>query len=93
MWGGALLLAVEYATKEKRGLFGFVPQMGITIGMLLGTLALFTISLLPKDSFMTWGWRVPFLLSALLVVFGLWIRKGIDETPLFKAVQERGGNS
>ncbi|AMQ07674.1 MFS transporter [Sporosarcina psychrophila] len=89
-WGGALLLAVEYAPKEKRGLYGSVPQMGITIGMLLGTIALSIMTLLPEDSFMTWGWRVPFILSALLVVFGLWIRKGIDETPSFKAVQEKG---
>jgi len=89
-WGGALLLAVEYAPKEKRGLYGSVPQMGITIGMLLGTVALSIMTLLPEDSFMTWGWRVPFILSALLVVFGLWIRKGIDETPSFKAVQEKG---
>jgi len=89
-WGGALLLAVEYAPKEKRGLYGSVPQMGITIGMLLGTIALSIMTLLPEDSFMTWGWRVPFILSALLVLFGLWIRKGIDETPSFKAVQEKG---
>ncbi|MFP3422029.1 MFS transporter, partial [Bacillus sp. SIMBA_161] len=45
---------------------------------------------LPNDAFMTWGWRVPFILSALLVVFGLWIRKGVDETPEFKAVQASG---
>lgn len=89
-WGGALLLAVEYAPPEKRGLFGSIPQMGITIGMMLGTLALSIMTLLPEDSFMTWGWRVPFILSALLVVFGLWIRKGIDETPSFKEVQARG---
>ena len=89
-WGGALLLAVEYAPEEKRGLYGSVPQMGITIGMLLGTIALSIMTLLPEDSFMTWGWRVPFILSALLVVFGLWIRKGIDETPSFKEVQEKG---
>jgi metabolite-proton symporter len=89
-WGGALLLAVEYAPKEKRGLYGSVPQMGITIGMLLGTVALSIMTLLPEDSFMTWGWRVPFILSALLVVFGLWIRKGIDETPSFKEVQAKG---
>src|SRR5699024_804519 len=89
-WGGALLLAVEYAPPEKRGLFGSVPQMGVTIGMVLGTFALSIMTLLPEDSFMTWGWRVPFLLSALLVLFGLWIRKGIDETPSFKKVQESG---
>ena len=89
-WGGALLLAVEYAPKEKRGLYGSIPQMGVTIGMVMGTVALSIMTLLPEESFMTWGWRVPFLLSALLVIFGLWIRKGIDETPSFKKVQETG---
>ncbi|MGM9922640.1 MAG: MFS transporter [Bacillus sp. (in: firmicutes)] len=89
-WGGALLLAVEYAPKEKRGLFGSIPQMGVPIGMLLGTLALSVMSLLPEEDFLSWGWRVPFILSALLVIFGLWIRKGIDETPSFKKAQEKG---
>lgn len=89
-WGGALLLATEYAPPEKRGFFGSIPQMGVTIGMVMGTLALWIMNLLPEDSFMTWGWRVPFILSALLVVFGLWIRKGIDETPEFQAVKNSG---
>ena len=89
-WGGALLLATEYAPAEKRGLYGSIPQMGVTIGMLMGTLALWVMTLLPENSFMTWGWRVPFILSSLLVIFGLWIRKGIDETPEFKKVQESG---
>ncbi|MGG0666128.1 MFS transporter [Viridibacillus arvi] len=89
-WGGALLLAVEYAPKEKRGLYGAIPQMGVTIGMVLGTIALSLMSLLPEGSFMTWGWRVPFLISAVLVLFGLWVRKGIDETPSFKKVKESG---
>lgn len=89
-WGGALLLAVEYAPAEKRGLFGAIPQMGVTIGMLLGTAALSIMTLLPENAFMTWGWRIPFIFSALLVFFGLWIRKGIDETPSFKKVKESG---
>lgn len=89
-WGGALLLAVEYAPKEKRGLFGSIPQMGVTVGLLLGTLALSLMTLLPEAAFMSWGWRVPFILSAFLVIFGLWIRKGIEETPSFKKVQEKG---
>lgn len=89
-WGGALLLAVEYAPAEKRGLFGSIPQMGVTIGMLLGTVALSIMTLLPENAFMTWGWRIPFIFSALLVFFGLWIRKGIDETPSFKKVKESG---
>ncbi|KRF51203.1 MFS transporter [Bacillus sp. Soil768D1] len=89
-WGGALLLAVEYAPAEKRGLFGAIPQMGVTIGMLLGTIALSIMTLLPESAFITWGWRIPFIFSALLVFFGLWIRKGIDETPSFKKVKESG---
>ncbi|SIQ00761.1 metabolite-proton symporter [Peribacillus simplex] len=89
-WGGALLLAVEYAPAEKRGLFGAIPQMGVTIGMLLGTVALSIMTLLSENAFMTWGWRIPFIFSALLVFFGLWIRKGIDETPSFKKVKESG---
>lgn len=89
-WGGALLLATEYAPPERRGFFGSIPQMGVTIGMVMGTLALWLMTLLPDGAFMTWGWRVPFILSALLVVFGLWIRKGIDETPEFKKVQASG---
>ncbi len=89
-WGGALLLATEYAPAERRGFFGSIPQMGVTIGMVMGTLALWLMSLLPEQQFMSWGWRVPFIFSALLVVFGLWIRKGIDETPEFKEVKEKG---
>lgn len=89
-WGGALLLATEYAPAERRGYFGSIPQMGVTIGMVMGTLALWLMSLLPEQQFMSWGWRVPFIFSALLVVFGLWIRKGIDETPEFKEVQQKG---
>ena len=89
-WGGSVLLAVEYAPKNKKGLFGSVPQMGISVGLILGSLVMSVMTLLPEDQFMSWGWRVPFLLSAVLVIFGLWIRKGIDETPAFKKAQEAG---
>lgn len=89
-WGGSVLLAVEYASKNNRGLFGSIPQMGISLGLILGTLALSVLSLMPDEQFMSWGWRIPFLLSALLVIFGLWIRKGIDETPAFKKAQQKG---
>lgn len=89
-WGGAMLLAVEYAPKERRGFFGSVPQMGVTIGMLLATLALTVMTMLPEEQFLSWGWRVPFVLSAVLVFLGLWIRKGIDETPSFKKNQAEG---
>ena len=79
-WGGALLLAYEYAPKNRKGLYGSVPQMGVTIGMLLATLAMTLMSLLPDEDFLKWGWRVPFIASAGLVFLGLWIRNGIDET-------------
>lgn len=92
-WGGALLLAVEYAPKDKRGLFGSVPQMGVTIGMIMGTFALSIMTLLSHEAFITWGWRIPFILSALLVIFGLWIRKGIEETPSFQRTKETGNVS
>ncbi|RKJ53198.1 MFS transporter, partial [Butyricicoccus sp. 1XD8-22] len=90
-WGGSVLLAVEYAPKDKRGFFGAFPQMGVTIGMFLGSGALtFITSVVSHEAFVAWGWRIPFIASALLVVFGLWIRKGLDETPSFKKVQESG---
>jgi metabolite-proton symporter len=89
-WGGALLLAYEYAPKERRGFFGSVPQMGITLGMLLASLALTLMSLLPDAQFEAWGWRVPFIGSVLLVLLGLWIRSGIDETPSFRKAKEEG---
>ncbi|MBQ1080004.1 MFS transporter [Nocardiopsis sp. B62] len=89
-WGGALLLAYEYAPKNRRGFFGSVPQMGITSGMLLASLALTLMSLMPDDQFETWGWRVPFVASVLLVLLGLWIRSGIDETPTFRKAKEEG---
>lgn len=89
--GGAVLLAVEYAPKEKRGFFGAFPQMGVTIGLFMGSGALtFITSIVSPESFLSWGWRIPFILSAFLVVFGLWIRKGLDETPSFKKIQETG---
>lgn len=89
-WGGALLLAYEYAPAHRRGFFGSVPQMGITIGMLLSTLVFSAMSLLPDEQFDAWGWRVPFIASILLVVIGLWIRQGLDETPAFREAKQTG---
>ncbi len=89
-WGGALLLAVEHSSPYNRGFFGSVPQMGVPVGMLLGTVVLSAVSALPEPSFLAWGWRIPFLLSAVLVIVGLWIRQGIDETPVFRQAKEAG---
>ncbi len=89
-WGGAVLLAVESAPKEKRGFFGSFPAMGIPFGMLLGTFTVSLMSLLPDEKFLLWGWRVPFLLSAVLVLVGIWIRRGLDETSAFKEEKQKG---
>jgi metabolite-proton symporter len=89
-WGGALLLAYEYAPPKRKGLFGSVPQVGVTVGMLLATMAVSLMAMLPEDQFLSWGWRVPFVLSAGLVFLGLWIRHGLDETPDFKKAKETG---
>lgn len=89
-WGGALLLAYEYAPQDRRGFFGSVPQTGITIGMLLSTVAFGLVSTLPQEMFEAWGWRIPFVASIILVIVGLWIRKGLAETPAFRKAQESG---
>lgn len=88
-WGGATLMAVEHATPERRGFYGAFPQMGAPAGTAAATLAFFLVSLLPDDQFISWGWRIPFLLSAVLVVIGLRIRVTITESPDFAALQRR----
>ncbi|MBM7024827.1 MFS transporter [Clavibacter zhangzhiyongii] len=90
-WGGAVLLSSEFGDPRKRGFWSSAAQVGPPAGNLLanGALALLTV-LLTEDDFLDWGWRVAFLLSALLVAFGLWIRLKLEDTPVFKALQERG---
>ncbi|MFT3875740.1 MAG: MFS transporter [Propioniciclava sp.] len=87
-WGGALLLAYEYAPKNRRGFFGSIPQIGVTVGLLMGNGAVLLANLLPADQFEAWGWRIPFVASIVLVFIGLWIRKGLDETPAFRAMKK-----
>ncbi len=88
-WGGALLLATEYAPKKQRGLFGSFPQMGIPIGLVLAYGFFFLLTwAMPEEMFLAWGWRIPFIFSLLLVVVGLLIRKGLDETPAFVQMQK-----
>lgn len=89
-WGGALLLAYEYAPEKRKGFFGSIPQAGVTIGMLMATFIVSLMTLFSEEQFLSWGWRIPFLMSAVLVLLGLWIRKDIDETPEFKKVKQSG---
>ena len=88
-WGGATLMAVEHAPVGKRGLYGAFPQMGAPAGTALATVAFLTVAQLPDEQFLTWGWRIPFLLSAALVVVGLFIRLTIGESPEFVAVHNQ----
>lgn len=86
-WGGAALLATENAPAHKRGLFGTFPQLGAPIGFFLANgLFLLLSGVMDDETFLSWGWRVPFLVSAALVVVGLWVRLSLHETPAFSKV-------
>jgi metabolite-proton symporter len=89
-WGGAVLMAVEYAPDRKRGFYGSLPQTGVPAGLVLGTGAFALFSLLPDASFDAWGWRVPFLLSVVLAGVGMYIRFRLADTPNFSEVKEHG---
>ncbi|HAQ59250.1 MAG TPA: MFS transporter [Microbacterium sp.] len=89
-WGGAVLMAVEYSPPGKRGLYGSLPQVGLALGLLLGTGTFAGLSAAMTDeAFMAWGWRVAFLLSAVLVLIGLFIRLKVMETPAFRKLEAR----
>ena len=90
-WAGAVLLAVEHGPARRRGLFGSIPQVGLALGLALGTgvFALLQIAL-PDDAFLTYGWRIAFLLSIVLVVFGVIVRLKASETPSFEKVRDSG---
>ncbi|WP_233863987.1 MFS transporter [Paraburkholderia adhaesiva] len=89
-WGGAALLATEYAPQGKRGWFGMFPQLGPSVGFLASNGLFFGLaSTLSDQQFRDWGWRVPFIVSAVLVAIGLYVRLKIAETPAFKAAVER----
>ena len=89
-WGGAVLMAVEHAPKQKRGLFGASPQIGVPIGLLLASMMLALMAqIAPGDAFLEWGWRVPFLLSIVLIGVGYWVRRRVSESPVFTEIAER----
>jgi metabolite-proton symporter len=87
-WGGAVLMAVEHAPEGKRGFYGSWPQIGVPAGLLMSTIVFSMFSKLPAEQFMSWGWRVPFILSLVLVGVGLLIRLKILETPSFTKIKE-----
>ncbi|MEG2927403.1 MAG: MFS transporter [Glutamicibacter sp.] len=89
-WGGAVLMAVEHASDGHRGRAGSYPQVGVPLGMLLasGTMALMTGVISPGDAFLEWGWRVPFLVSIILIAVGYFVRRSVDESPVFEEISE-----
>jgi MFS family permease len=89
-WGGAVLMAVEHAPRTKRGLFGASPQIGVPIGLLLASGVMALMALIARgDAFLAWGWRVPFLLSIVLIFIGYWVRRRVEESPVFVEIAER----
>jgi MFS transporter, MHS family, shikimate and dehydroshikimate transport protein len=90
-WGGAVLMAVEHAPKGKRGYYGSWPQMGVPAGLALSTLVFAIVqSATTEEQFIAWGWRIPFLLSIVLVAVGLFIRLKLLESPAFQRVKDEG---
>jgi len=87
-WGGAVLMTVEHAPAGQRGFYGSWPQIGVPAGLLTSTIIFTLFTRLPQDQFMSWGWRIPFILSLALVAVGLLIRLKILETPSFTKMKE-----
>jgi metabolite-proton symporter len=84
-WGGAVLMAAEHGKDDQRGFWSSWPQAGVALGNLLATGVLWVLAAVQSEqAFLDWGWRIPFLLSAVLVIIGLWVRLSIEESPVFK---------
>jgi metabolite-proton symporter len=93
-WGGAALLAVENAPRDKRGLIGSLPQLGVPAGMIAANAVfLLMTAMVAPDAFLSWGWRIPFALSVLLVAIGLYVQGRLEETPEFHDAMEAGAKS
>lgn len=89
-WGGAALMSVEHAPAGKRGLFGAFPQIGVPSGMILATATMWVITTsMSEEAFLAWGWRIPFLFSIVLILIGYFIRRAVEESPIFQELQER----
>jgi MHS family shikimate/dehydroshikimate transporter-like MFS transporter len=89
-WGGASLMVLEHAPPEKRGLYGSFVQIGFPIGLVLASLVFALLTKLPDADFMAWGWRIPFLISILLLALGTFVRSRVPETPVFEGLKARG---
>lgn len=88
-WGGAVLMAVEHAPEGKKGFWGSLPQASTGGGLMLASIALGLVSLLPEQALFSWGWRIPFLASIILLVVGWYIRVKVPESPDFEKVKQQ----
>jgi len=88
-WGGAVIMVIESVPNERRGYFGSLVQLGYPIGIICSTGVFALVSKMPEAQFLAWGWRIPFLLSSILVGIGLFIRLRLHETPAFRQIQAR----
>lgn len=88
-WGGASIMILEHAPKDRRGFYGSFIQAGYPAGVLMATGMYAIITRMPTESFMAWGWRIPFLISIALVAVGMFVRRNIDETPVFEKMKEK----
>ncbi|MFW0111322.1 MFS transporter [Rothia sp. CCM 9417] len=87
-WGGAALMSVEHAPRHRRGFFGSFPQIGVPLGMILATLVnLLLNAILTEEQFLSFGWRIPFWSSIILILVGFYIRHSVEESPVFKEMQ------
>jgi MFS transporter, MHS family, shikimate and dehydroshikimate transport protein len=89
-YAGAVLMSIEYAPADRRGLFGAIPYIGVAAGLLLSLVSFSWASNLPPAQFESWGWRIPFLLSSLVVAFGIMLRSTLHETPVFDLLKRKG---
>lgn len=89
-WGGAVTMVVESAPPGRRGFFGSLPQVGVPAGLVISSTVFAVVALLPDDALVKWAWRIPFLLSVVLIVVGLVIRSRIHESPAFEQMKESG---
>lgn len=87
-WGGATLMVTEHADAHRRGFWNGIMQMGSPIGSLLSVAVVTAVTLLPEESFLSWGWRVPFLASLLLLAIGIYVRLSVTESPVFETANK-----
>jgi MFS transporter, MHS family, shikimate and dehydroshikimate transport protein len=92
-WGGAMLMVVEHASEERRNFYASWPQFGVPVGLMISTAVFAVSSSMSNEHFIAWGWRIPFLLSVVLIAIGLFIRMRVVESPAFERIKQRKAQS